>query len=74
MGGEHKALTPPGWRLCPPVQGLEWYTANKKQDKHGDIADEFLEEQANAPIVQKQPVRGWAGVGRSEVACLRMGG
>ncbi len=30
-----------------PLQGLDWYKANLKQDKDGDVADEFLLERTD---------------------------
>ena len=30
-----------------PSQGLDWYKANLKQDRDGDVADEFLLERTD---------------------------
>lgn len=35
-----------GFGTAGGVQGLDWYKANLKQDKDGDLADEFLSEQS----------------------------
>lgn len=38
------------------AQGLNWYTSRLKEDRDGDIADEFLEEpQAEASRSQSAP-------------------
>ncbi|KAL3159640.1 hypothetical protein ABBQ38_010050 [Trebouxia sp. C0009 RCD-2024] len=36
-----------GFGTAGGVQGLEWYKANLKQDRDGDVADEFLLERSD---------------------------
>lgn len=45
-----------GFGMAGGVQGLEWYKANLKQDRDGDVADEFLLERSDKSI--KGPKQG----------------
>lgn len=52
------------------TQGLTWYAHSQKQDTHGDIAVEFLEEGSSTSQLLPQQVRSCSLL----LACIKSGG